>query len=200
VVLDETAAVIGGVMKKTLVGLVVVALALVVAVSPAAADTGGYVAGSGYCWDDHDWNYNAYDRRIIATPPTMLPAPDAPSPFATGPGPKQLVGFKVRLLRWVPGTGWTRVQSSTLQLKETNYAWPYGNWYDNDRGTWGDGVTTFYIGLNDGGSYKLLYDLVWYIDGVPSGHVAANAWGQRDDRLSSLTTTGWTYVEWCTYR
>jgi hypothetical protein len=189
-------------MKRMLGMLIAIAgcaSVLVAAPSPAAAaegSWGSYATGYGYCWDDADWGGSA--KRIITTPPVMNPAEDAPQPagFFVGP-PSQWVGFKVTLLRW-NGSSWYRFASSALKVQQANWAFYSDNWYDHATGTWGPGQKQFSILYS--GYYKLLYDLYWYgLNSEVTGHVAASGDLLRDDRLSAVATTGWSYVEWCKY-
>ena len=73
-----------------------------------------------------------------------------------------------------------------------------GNWFDTYRRTWDIGLTRFRI--TQTGFYRLRYDYYWFNSNeYVSGHTSSLSWGLRDDRLSSLTTTVWKYVDWCQY-
>jgi hypothetical protein len=174
-----------------LVGLVVV---LAVAASPAAAawgTTGGFVAGSGYCWDDRDWG--GTEQRILATPPSIDPAQTS---GIVGGG--QLVGFRVTLQRWNTSTGtWVASRYSTLKTQTASWGFVSEEWYDASTGAQVSGTAQFRI--TTGGYYRLRYEYYWYMNRQVSGRDASLAWGMRDDRLSAVSTTGWSYVDWCRY-
>lgn len=175
----------------TTVAAVTAMVALAVAASPAAAASGaigGYRTGSGYCWDNTN---GGYGNRILATSPVMDPA-------YTGSivGGSQLTGFRVTLQRWT-GSTWAASQVSALKVRYQSWGFWADEWYDGATGALVSGLTQFRITTT--GYYRLVYDLYWYTNGHVSGHDAALAWGMRDDRPSSVTTTGWSYVDWCRY-
>jgi hypothetical protein len=180
-------------MFRKKVALFLVAAAAVLA-SSSAADaatgvTGRYWTGSGYCWDNSN---NGMGNQILATSPVMDPAQ---TNSIVGGG--QMVGFFVTLQRW-NGSAWALNQVSSLRTQTASYGfWSY-DWLDQATQTWGTGTVRFQV--NTSGYYRLRYDLFWFDDnGVVTGHDAALAFGMRDDRASSVTTTGWSYVDYCRY-
>lgn len=171
-----------------------VAVALFVAASPgiaASGTTGGYVAGSGYCWDDSDWGGSGW--RILASQPAISPAET--SGYVGG---GQVVGFVVTLQRWSTTTrSWVASQYSPLKKQTASWGFVSDDWYDARTGAQVNGMHQFSFTTH--GYYRLRYDYYWYKNGVVSGRDASLAWGLRDDRLSAVTTTGWSYVDWCLY-
>jgi opacity protein-like surface antigen len=178
--------------RKKIALLLVAATAVLASASAADAAsgvTGRYWTGSGYCWDNTN---NGMGNQILATSPVMDPAQ---TNSIVGGG--QLVGFFVTLQRW-NGYSWALDQVSSLRTQTTSYGfWSY-DWYDHGTRTWGLGTARFQVKTS--GYYRIRYDLFWFNDnGVVTGQDAALAFGMRDDRASSITTTGWSYVDYCRY-
>jgi hypothetical protein len=174
-------------------------LALLVAASPAAAvwgTTGGTVAGSGYCWDDSDWDATiprGSGWRIIATPPSISPAETS---GIVGGG--QRVAFYLTLQRWNSSTRtWVARDYSPLKFQTASWGFVSDEWYDAKTGAQVNGAHEFRF--TTFGYYRLRYDYLWYRNGQVSGRDASLAWGLRDDRQSAVSTTGWSYVDWCLY-
>jgi hypothetical protein len=179
---------------RTFTILLSVTFALAVFVSPAVGAsgvTGGYSAGSGYCWDDSDWGGSGW--RILATSPSIAPAETS---GLVGGG--QLVGFRVTLQRWSSTAGsWVASQYSPLKTQTASWGFYSDEWFDAWTGAQVNGLHEFRFSTR--GYYRLRYDYYWYKNGRLSGTDASLAWGLRDDRLSATTTTGWSYVDWCLY-
>jgi hypothetical protein len=189
--IQDTKEEVMGRMASTVVGVVVALLIGASTATAASGTTGGYVAGSGYCWDDRDWG--GTDKRILASSPSIDPA--ATSGIVGG---GQVVGFRVTLQRWNDRYGtWAASQYSSLKTQTASWGFWSGEWYDHATGRQVNGLSQFSI--TTGGYYRLRYDYYWYTNGQVSGHDASLAWGLRDDRLSATTTTGWSYVDWCLY-
>jgi hypothetical protein len=175
-----------------------VAIALLAAASPAAASgtTGTYVAGSGYCWDDSDWDSRiprGSGWRILASAPSMSPAETS---GIVGGG--QRVGFRVTLQRWNPTTAsWVASLYSPLKVQTASWGFVSEVWYDAKTGAEVNGMHQFRF--RTPGYYRLRYDYYWYRNGLVSGAAASLAWGLRDDRLSAVSTTGHSYVDWCRF-
>jgi hypothetical protein len=195
------------VMKRMLGILVALAAcAIVIAATPGVASAGEgswgvYGNGAGYCWDDRDWNPSLAPGsgwRILGTNPQLYPADNAPQPagFFVGP-PHQWVGYVMTLERW-NGSSWYRYGATALRVQEANTAFYSDAWFDTRTGNWISGMTEFRP--STGGYYRLRYDLYWYgLNWEVLGHVANYGDGMRDDRVSSISSTGWRYVDWCKY-
>jgi hypothetical protein len=98
-------------MKTRLATTAALVLSLAALVAPganAANVTGGYVTGSGYCWDS---------TRILATSPGMTPAANAPYSMVGG---GQDVGFRAVLQRW-NGSQWYDFVIGPLQTRFAGY-------------------------------------------------------------------------------
>lgn len=169
------------------------AVALTLA-APAFASgvTGGFSAGSGYCWEpDSSTGVGAHE--ILATSPIISPAQTS---GIVGGG--QRVGFFATLQRW-NGTSWVASQFSPLYTKTAAWGFDDGRWFDTYRGTWANGLTRFRVSVGSG-AYRLRYDYFWFdSNDYVSGQTSSLSWGHRDDRRASVTTTGWAYVDWCVY-
>jgi hypothetical protein len=168
----------------------VMALSLAVVASPAAkalpVNIGGYVAGSGYCWDS---------TRILATPPGMLPAANAPVSYVGG---GQQVGFRAILQRW-NGSQWYDISTGPLLTRFAGYT-ILGDetWFNNSTRTNVQGNTMF--SLNGTTGYlRVTYKMFWYINGAVSGQIATLAYGHFDNRADKVNVAGWSTYDWCRY-
>jgi hypothetical protein len=168
--------------------LAVVGLALAVAPVVGAATSSGtigfYSTGSAYCWDS---------SRLEATPPSMLPAANAPISFVGG---GQDVGYRAVLQRW-GSAGWYDFRISSLQTQFAGYTIIDGSlWRDSATGTYSTGLPPFSMtGLH--GYFRVVYRLYWFLNGKVSGYVQAEANGHFDVRQSTFGVPGARSYYWC---
>jgi hypothetical protein len=178
-------------LRHATLALVAVLAAALLASGNAHASgvTGGFSAGSGYCWANEN---GGYGNRILATSPIISPAETN-----SIVGGSQLVGFFVTLQRW-NGSAWALSQVSNLYTKQAAWGFDDGTWYSWETRSWTNGLTQFPI--RTAGFYRLKYDYYWFnANETITGHTSSLSWGLRDDRYTSLTTTVWRYVDYCQY-
>lgn len=169
--------------------LAVLALSLAVIAAPtadAATNVGGYVAGSGYCWNS---------TQILATAPGMTPAANAPVSYVGG---GQQVGFRAVLQRW-SGSQWYDISTGPLLTRFAGYTVLGGEtWLNTSTKVNVQGNTMFTLNGTTG-YFRVTYKMYWYINGAVSGQVATLAYGHFDNRADKVYVAGWSSYDWCRY-
>jgi hypothetical protein len=178
---------------KASVGIIAalaLSLAALVAPTPGVAASnvpGPYVAGSGYCWDS---------THMVATPPGMTPAPNAPTSYVGG---GQEVGFRAVLQRYSSGQ-WYDYIVGPLQKRFAGYT-VLGDelWLNTTDKTYSQGNVYFSV-RNTGTQYfRVFYRMYWYINGAVSGSASSVAWGHFENRADKINVPGWSTYSWCRY-
>jgi hypothetical protein len=170
----------------TVLGMVLVAVP-VVGAATSSGIVGFYNTGSAYC----------HDGKIHATPPSMLPAANAP----WGPtGGGQLLGYRAVLQR-LGSAGWYDYRTSNLQLRWAGSLLIFDGqlWTDHTTGIESTGLDPFNMtGLH--GYFRVVYRMAWYLNGQVTGWVwNADAYGHFDDRQSTFSLPGARSYYWCLY-
>jgi hypothetical protein len=176
--------------RLAIVAALVLSLAALVAPTAGAANViGGYVTGSGYCWDS---------TRILATSPGMTPAANAPFSMVGG---GQEVGFRAVLQRWNSSLGrWSDFVIGPLQTRFAGYT-ILGDelWLNRSNNTYSNGSVWFTLASATHGYFRVTYRLYWYLNGLVSGSTVAPAYGHFDNREDKYLVPGWSTYDWCRY-